>query len=216
MRGKFIVFEGIDGSGKSTQQKLLGAYLEELGYRVVYTREPGGTLLGEAIRRVLLDREFAGMDSRAEALLYAAARAEHVMKVIAPALAAGEIVLCDRFLDSSLAYQGYGRGMDLSLIMKINGPATGEILPDLVLILDMPPEVAQLRLGRSGQGKDRIELEEADFYRRVRDGYLELAARGAGRYRVVDAARPLEEVRADVAAAALEVLHDLPRGISGL
>lgn len=210
MKGKFFVFEGIDGSGKTTQQNYLGQSLEDYGYAVVYTREPGGTPLGEAVRRVLLDREFAGMDSRAEALLYAAARAEHVFKVIAPALASGKVVLCDRFLDSSLAYQGYGRGIDLSLIEKINGPATGEILPDLVLLLDTPPELGRSRLGRGGQGKDRIELEEIEFYRRVRDGYLKLASRDAGRYRVVDAAGTPEKVRAKILAAALEVLHDLP------
>ncbi|MHB1042683.1 MAG: dTMP kinase [Eubacteriales bacterium] len=210
MRGKFIVLEGIDCSGKSTQQNYLGESLENFGYSVVYTREPGGTPLGEAVRKVLLDRKFAGMDSRAEALLYAAARAEHVFKVIAPALEAGKVVLCDRFLDSSLAYQGYGRGIDLSLIKEINGPAIGETLPDLVLVLDIPLEMGRLRLGRSGQGKDRIELEKMEFHRRVRDGYLKLAAGRAGRYRVIDAAGPPEEVRDAILAAALEVLHGLP------
>ncbi|MBP7331632.1 MAG: Thymidylate kinase [Firmicutes bacterium ADurb.Bin373] len=214
MKGKFIVFEGIDGSGKTTQLKLLGDKLKGRGLPVLYTREPGGTRVGEAIREILLNPAYSDLVPRAEALLYAAARAQHVTQVIVPALAAGTIVLCDRFLDSSLAYQGFGRGIDISLLERINEPATDGLVPDMTIILEFCAEDGMDRINKSGRPIDRIERETRAFYVKVGAGYLALAGRDAGRYSVIDANRPVEQVHKDVMTAAEGVLHEIITGNS--
>lgn len=214
MKGKFIVFEGIDGSGKTTQINLLGENLRSRGFPVLDTREPGGTRVGESIREILLDPAYGELDPRAEALLYAAARAQHVAQVILPALHEGRIVLCDRFLDSSLAYQGFGRGVEIKLLERINEPATNGLVPDLTVILDAGIENGRDRISQSGRGADRIEREARAFHRKVRRGYLELAAHAPHRYRVINADRPAGQVFADTLTAVEEILNALSKGDS--
>lgn len=206
MNGKFLVFEGIDGSGKTTQLKLLGAKLAALGYPLLYTREPGGTRIGEAVRELLLNPQHNELAPTAEALLYAAARAQHVAQVIMPALKAGKIVLCDRFLDSSLAYQGFGRGLDVGQLEKLNEAATAGLKPDLVLLLDFLCDTGIERITGSGRQVDRIEQEDLAFHRKVRAGYLTLAGRDPERYRVIDANRTIEQIHADITRVVEEIL----------
>jgi|Deesub1362A_J573_1020465.scaffolds.fasta_scaffold00112_6 dTMP kinase len=196
VRGVFIVFEGIDGAGKTTQLFTLYHELRGRGYKVVLTREPGGTRVGEAIRRMLLDADNREMTRETEALLYAAARAQFVAQVVRPALQRGEIVLSDRFADSFLAYQGYGRGLELSTLMRINALATGGLCPDLTVLLDMPVARALARLDAKRQ--DRMERQSVDFYERVRRGYREVAAAQHQRYLVLDADREVEMLAAAV------------------
>lgn len=206
MKGKFFVFEGIDGSGKTTQLNLLGEKLTTRGYQVLYTREPGGTRIGEAVRGILLDPQHRELVPVAEALLYAAARAQHVSQVILPALRIGKIVLCDRFLDSSLAYQGFGRGLALDMLEKINEAAVAGLKPDMVLLLDFPCDTGMERITGSGREIDRIEREDSVFRSKVRDGYLQLAGRDPDRYRVIDAGRAIEQIHEDILSAVEEVL----------
>ncbi len=210
MKGKFIVFEGIDGSGKTTQLNLLAEDLRRRGFTVLDTREPGGTRVGESIREILLNPAYSEMVPRAEALLYAAARAQHVAQVILPALNKGEIVLCDRFLDSSLAYQGCGRGIGVNLLKRINEPATDGLVPDLTIILDSGLENGMDRISQSGRDVDRIEREARTFHHKVRSGYLELAALEPCRYRVINANGPVGQVYADVLIAVEGILNAFP------
>jgi dTMP kinase len=202
--GLLIAFEGVEGAGKSTQLDRLRDELERRGHEVVVTREPGGTPAGERIREVLLDPA-TGLDPRAEALLFAAARAQLVGQVIRPALERGAVVLCDRYLDSSLAYQGAGRGLGRGPVQEVNRFATGGLLPDLVVLLDLDPAEG---LGRRAGGRDRIEVESLGFHRRVREAFRELAAGDPDRFAVVDAAAPPDKVAAAVLAAALGLLEE--------
>jgi dTMP kinase len=197
LKGIFITFEGLDGCGKSTQMELLAAALMESGYVVLVTREPGGTSLGEAIRDVLLDPRYHGMSARSEALLYAAARAHLVEQVIRPALEDGQVVLCDRYLDSSLAYQGYGRGLGVDDIITLNVWATECLFPDLTLYLDLDEAVRSTRLGAV---PDRLEAENEDFHRRVGEGFKELLAQHPHRIRRIDARGTEAEVQERVRA----------------
>jgi dTMP kinase len=206
MKGRFIVFEGIDGSGKTTQLKLLGERLEQRGYRFLYTREPGGTPIGEAVRKILLDPQHNELNPVAEALLYAAARAQHVAQVIKPALLDGQIVLCDRFVDSSLAYQGFARGLSIELLERINEPATAGLRPDLVLLLDFVSAAGLERIAGAGRAADRIEQEDLAFHHKVRDGYFTLAGRDPRRYRVIDANGTIEQIHRDIIGLVEEVL----------
>ena len=201
--GRLIAFEGVEGSGKSTQLELLRAALEGRGREVVVTREPGGTPAGERMRAVLLDPGVE-LHPRAEALLFAAARAELVDAVIRPALERGAVVLCDRYLDSSLAYQGVARGLGRDPVEEVNRFATGGLLPDLVVLLDLDPASGLRR--RSGE-LDRIEAQDLAFHRRVRQAFCDLAAANPGRFAVVDGAAPVAEVAAGVQAAALALLE---------
>lgn len=194
MRGIFFTFEGPEGAGKSTQARLLAAWLRAKGREVVLTREPGGTRLGQAIRGLLLHQDH--MCAEAEYLLYSADRAEHMQRVIQPALGLGQIVLCDRWLDSSLAYQGYGRGLDLGWLRAVAQGATQGIRPHKTFLFDLPPEVGLERF----EGRDRLEREPLEFHRRVRQGYLELAQAEPERFVVLDATQPLEALQAQLRA----------------
>lgn len=205
-RGVFITFEGGDGSGKTTQIHALELVLRHFGYEVLLVREPGGTQVGEAIRAILLDPA-SHMTNETELLLYEAARAQVVAEVIEPALAAGTIVLCDRFGDSTVAYQGYGRGMDPSLIAKLNDYAMQNTHPDRTILLDCDVESGLSRAARDGA--DRLELAGDDFHARVHAGYLEIAA-ASERVRLVQ----MRERRADTANAIFHELSDLFGDIS--
>ena len=200
--GRLIAFEGGEGSGKTTQARLLAIWLRELGYDVVTTHEPGGTKVGMRLRALLLDTAHTGMSPHAEALMYAADRAEHIASVIAPALARGAIVITDRYVDSSLAYQGAGRGLDVEDIARFNWWATGGRIPDLTILLDMDPMAGLSRRARSA---DRLEAEPAEFHLRVRAGFLALARAEPGRYLVLDADRPADEITRDIQ----DRIHDL-------
>lgn len=189
----FIAFEGGDGAGKTTQIELLHEHLVALGHDVVLTREPGGTALGASIREVLLHGDHVA--PRAEALLFAADRAHHIATVVRPALARGAMVLQDRYLDSSVAYQGAGRELDPVEIKQLSLWATEGLLPDLTVLLDVTPDVGR---ARRGQVHDRLESEHDDFHARVREHYLQLAADDPGRYLVVDAGLPADEIAAIV------------------
>jgi len=192
LTGLFITFEGLDGCGKSTQMELLAAALAERGYVVTVTREPGGTPLGEAIRDMLLDPRHHGMSARAEALLYAAARAHLVEQVVRPALEDGQIVLCDRYIDSSLAYQGYGRGLGTDYVMLVNDWGIGGLFPDLTLFLDLDDSVRSTRMAAV---PDRLEAEDDEFHKRVAQGYRELLSAHRHRIRRIDATGSESEVQ---------------------
>jgi len=196
-RGLFITFEGIEGVGKSTQCKRMADYLRTEGRRVVETREPGGTTIGEQIRRILLDQTYPGMSQMTELLLLFAARAEHLHKVILPALAAGQWVVCDRFTDASYAYQGAGRGMPSSHIGTLEVLVQGDLRPDLTLLLDAPVALALERMSHRG-GQDRFETEREVFFQRVRRGYLQQAQRNPERFHIIDATPPMDEVTAQI------------------
>ncbi len=193
MRGRFITFEGVDGSGKTTQIRLLRQFLDELGVPYVFSREPGGTPMGEQVRRILLDPAHRDMGIETEALLYAASRAQLSRQVLHPALNAGQTVLCDRFVDSSLAYQAFGGGLDLDFVRTINDRATGSLQPDLTILFDMPPSDAAQRRRRGTE--DRMERKDLAFHDRVRDGYLTLARQEPDRIRIVDASGSVEQVQ---------------------
>jgi dTMP kinase len=194
MKGQFITVEGIEGVGKTTNIEFIHQRLLEAGKDVVVTREPGGTPLGEAIRGLLLDPEYTGMDSTCELQLMFAARAEHLARVIRPALEKGQWVLCDRFTDATYAYQGGGRGIDTEIIAHLEGLVQGDFRPDLTLLLDVPVEVGLARAGKRGD-LDRFEQEEVDFFERIRQAYLDMAGQYADRYRLIDASQPLQQVQ---------------------
>jgi len=204
VRGVFITIEGCEGTGKSTQAALLAEALREAGLSVTEVREPGGTLVSEAVRDLLLDRAHDGLDPRAEILLYEASRAELVSRVIRPALAAGGAVVCDRFFDSTTAYQGYGRGLPLDQVVRLNQFATSGIVPDITIVLDLDPAEGLARA--TGGGADRLEAEELGFHERVRHGFLEIAAGEPERVVVVSATG----TPAEVSQRVLEAVGRLP------
>jgi len=203
--GRLIAFEGGEGSGKTTQARLISIWLRELGYDVVTTHEPGATKVGMRLRALLLDTAHTGMNPRAEALMYAADRAEHVGSVIAPALDRGAIVITDRYVDSSLAYQGAGRNLPIEEIARFNRWATGGRMPDLTILLDMDPVAGLQRRARSA---DRLEAEPAEFHQRVRAGFLALAQAEPSRYLVLDANRPPEQITRDIQTRIRSLLPD--------
>jgi dTMP kinase len=210
----FITFEGIEGCGKTTQVEFLSRLLEGQGRQVLVTREPGGCAIADKIRTILLDAENHELVPLAELFLYAAARTQHVAEVIRPALAAGKVVICDRFIDATVAYQGYGRSLDLDLIAMLNRRATGEVIPDLTILLDCPEEVGLERaLARiqatKGPREERFEQESLRFHRAVREGYLHLAAADPARFVVLDGSHGIRETADAVSEA---VLSRLSRG----
>ena len=190
--GFFITFEGPEGGGKSTQIHRLAATLADQGYTVWTTREPGGTRVGEMIRPILLGRQQAPITAWSEALLFTAARAQHVEEVIRPRLQRGELVLCDRYIDSTLAYQGYGRGLDLDTLRRLQREATGGLQPNLTVLLNLPIEAGLARIPRIAQ--DRLDQETEAFHHRVLAGYQQLAAAEPGRWREVDASADADHV----------------------
>ena len=194
-RGLFISIEGPDGSGKSTQINNIKHYFANKGMDIVFTREPGGTVIGERIREILLDKSHAEMDPMTEAMLYAAARAQHVAQVIKPALAEGKVVVCDRFVDSSIAYQGYGRNLGES-IANINNYAVAGCMPDVTFLMKLDPRVGKSRIG--GREQDRLELEKEAFHVAVFEGYLELEKAYPDRICGIDASRTIDEIKEDI------------------
>ncbi len=194
----FITFEGPDGSGKTSQIAMLADHLRAKGYTVVTTREPGGTAIGDQIRACLHDVANTAMASETELLLYSASRAQLVREVIRPSLASGYVVLCDRFADSTMAYQGYGRGLDRDQLAMLTAFATGGLKPDLTILLDMDVERGLRRRTANAEEMNRLDLETAVFHQRVRQGYHQLAAQEPGRWRVVDADREVTAVFDDV------------------
>lgn len=194
----FITFEGGEGSGKSSAMREVAARLEKEGIPFIVTREPGGTPIAEEIRDVILDKKNTAMDPRTEALLYAASRRQHLVEKVWPALKEGKLVLCDRFLDSSLAYQGRARGLGIDQILSINLFATEGSFPDLTLLFDIEPEAGLERIAANkGREVNRLDLEKMAFHHAVRAGFHELAKRYPERYVVLDASKPLQEVVED-------------------
>ena len=200
MTGLFITFEGGEGCGKSTQIAALKARLEAMGKTVVQTREPGGTALGESVRNLLqYDDAGQGMSPEAELLLFAASRAQHVRELIAPAIAEGQIVLCDRFLDSTTVYQGVARAIDSKKVDTINQFAIGDTNPGLTILIDLPPEIGLARVHARSDGQlDRMEKEAIEFFQAVRQGYLDLAKSEPKRFLVLDGSQSVEELETQI------------------
>ena len=193
-QGLFITFEGPDGCGKTTQMNLLANYFENIGKKVVLTREPGGKGLGEKVREILLNYE-GDVSDRCESFLFLADRAQNIDIIVTPAVQRGEIVLCDRHIDSTVAYQGYGRGLDIKEINMLNNLATNGKKPDLTFVFDVDVETSMKRVGKE---KDRMESAGIDFHNRVRNGYLELAKQEPKRIKVIDATKSIEEIHQKV------------------
>lgn len=198
MDGVFISFEGIDGSGKTTVIEKAAEALTEKGYRVIVTREPGGTKIAEAIREVILNKENKEMDLRTEALLYAASRRQHIIERIIPALEEGYIILCDRFIDSSLAYQGFARGIGIDKVFEMNMFACEGLLPSLTIYIDVNPETGHSRIQQDCRKLDRLELEAFNFHKKVHQGYHELLRMFPERMVAVNGEQHLDKVSAEV------------------
>ena len=212
----FVTLEGIEGTGKSTQIGRLARALAEDGRRVTLTREPGGCALGQTLRAILLSTETRDLADRAELFLYLADRAQHVDTVIRPALAAGQVVVCDRYADSTVAYQGFGRGLSVELLTRLNAVATDGARPDLTVLLDLDPETGLTRARarnaaqNAAASEGRFEAEALAFHARVRQGYLELAAREPDRFVTIDASRAIDVVAREVIEAVRTRLADRP------
>jgi dTMP kinase len=206
-RGKVITVEGSEGVGKSTNVEFLAAAIKEQGFEVICTREPGGTPIAERIRQILLEHGEEPLPDIAELLLFFASRSLHISNKIRPALEAGKWVICDRFTDASRAYQGSGRGLDMQRINLLAEWVQGDLQPDMTLLLDAPAKIGMQRAAQRG-ATDRLESEQISFYERVRAGYLELAESYPERYRVVDAARPLQAVQASIGKELEQLFSD--------
>lgn len=194
MKGLFITFEGNDGSGKSSALQAVKQELTDLGYDVLYTREPGGSPIAEKIRELILDKANLGMDDKTEALLYAASRREHITKTIIPALNEGKIILCDRFLDSSLAYQGYARELGVDNVLNMNQFATEGLFPDLTILVCVHPEIGMSRIKKDERDMDRLEIEKMTFHTKVYEGYLKVAEKYNHRIVAINGEQTKEEV----------------------
>ena len=198
-RGKFITLEGGEGSGKTTMISRLGSYLEEKGIPLLVTREPGGIEIAEKIRAIILDPSHTSMDARTEALLYAAARSQHLAEKVEPALKADKMVICDRFVDSSLTYQGHARGLGMDQVWAINQFAIGDLMPDVTLYLDIEPEKGLARIdAHAGREVNRLDLESLEFHRKVREGYFLLKEQFPERIQIIDASLTPDEVFASI------------------
>ncbi len=197
-RGLFITFEGGEGAGKSIQVEILTSHIREKGYPVIVTREPGGTRIGEQIRAITHNAENVDMEPTTEAYLMAAARAQHVAQVIEPAIEAGKIVVCDRYVDSSVVYQGYGRKLGADSIALLNDMAINGAVPDVTILLNVLPKLGLLRRNKSLKARDRLDLQQKEFYERVYQGYLDLAKKDPTRYVVIDASRSIVEVAKEI------------------
>ncbi|MFH1848415.1 MAG: dTMP kinase [Candidatus Omnitrophota bacterium] len=206
-RGMFITFEGVEGSGKSTHSELLYKHLKRLGYNCVHTREPGGTKVGEQVRRVLLDVRNSALTPLCELFLFESARAQIVQEVIVPNLDKGRIVICDRFFDATIAYQGFGAGLDLDMIEKLNTSATGGLAPDLTVYMDLDEKTGLRRSRRL----DRMEKKSMAFHKRVRKGYLYLARKKSGRIKLISVERRMEDTQKKVRDAVLNAISGCKR-----
>lgn len=203
----FITLEGPEGSGKTTAVEFAVKKLEEMGYQIVRTREPGGTPIAEQIRNVILDKQNTAMDPRTEALLYAASRRQHLVEKVWPAIKEGKVVICDRYLDSSLAYQGGARGLGIDEVLNVNLFATENTWPDLTLLFDIKPEIGLQRISANANREvNRLDLEKIDFHNKVRDSFLLLAKRYPERFIIIDASRDREQVAKDTLEAILSRL----------
>lgn len=205
-KGLFISIEGPDGSGKSTQIENIKQFFKDKDIDIVFTREPGGTPIGERIREIILDKNCKEMDPMTEAMLYAAARAQHVSQIIRPALEQGNIVVCDRFVDSSIAYQGYGRRLGESVTI-INGFAIGDCMPDVTFLMKLDPTVGRKRIDENQQ--DRLEMEKDTFHLSVFNGYLEIEKKYPDRIVGIDASRSIDEIKVDIYKKLEEVLKSV-------
>lgn len=197
MTGKFITFEGPEGSGKTSVIKAVKEFLSDEGYNIMTTREPGGIKISESIRNIILDKENTEMNAYTEALLFAAARSQHFSEKIIPALDAGQIILCDRFIDSSLAYQGHARELGIDEVYQINKFAIGSHLPDLTLFIDVPPKVGLERVFNNTRKVDRLDLETIEFHEKVYEGYMKVADKFKDRFVIIDGTNSVETVIED-------------------
>ncbi|WP_017185071.1 dTMP kinase [Alkalibacillus haloalkaliphilus] len=198
MSGLFITFEGVEGAGKSTVIQYISNQLSAEGFEVVTTREPGGIEIAEKIREIILNKDHTAMDSRTEALLYAAARRQHLVERVMPALKRGQVVLCDRFVDSSLAYQGYARGLGMEEVYQVNEFAIEDCMPDLTILFELDPQVGLDRISDNDQReKNRLDLEKLDFHKKVEEAYHQLKERFSDRIKSIDAHESLENVQTE-------------------
>ncbi|WP_374719626.1 dTMP kinase [Parageobacillus toebii] len=208
MKGRFFSFEGPDGAGKTTMITKLESFLREKGFDVLSTREPGGVRIAEEIRSIILNPKHTEMDGRTEALLYAAARRQHLLEKIIPAIKAGKIVLCDRFVDSSLAYQGFARGLGIDEILQINQFAIDGYFPSLTIYFDIDPKIGLERIQKNKQREiNRLDMESLSFHYKVREGYLKIAERFSDRVIIIDASKPVDEVFAMTIAAVMDQIE---------
>lgn len=212
-KGLFITFEGLDGSGKTTQIKLLDSYLKGEGFDVILTREPGGTEIGRKIREILLDKKNQGISHKTETFLFLASRAELTSKVIVPALGEGKIVICDRFFDSTLVYQGIARGLGVEEILEMSLWATDGLVPDITFLLSMKVSRCDKRIKEANRKKDRIEMEENNFKEKIYKGYLDIASKNKERFVVIDAEKSIGDIFEEIKSRVLKHLKDIESGI---
>ena len=208
MKGLFITFEGLDGSGKTTQIKLIYDFLIKAGFDVVLTREPGGTDIGDLIRKILPDKKNSGMSYRAETLLFLASRAELVSKIIEPAIKEGKIVICDRFFDSTVVYQGIARGLGEKKILDMSLWATGGIVPDITFLLSVKVSRGKKRIDTASKKRDRIELEKDNFKKKIYKGYLDIARKNRDRFVVIDGEKNIESIFEEIKSKVCEYLKN--------
>ena len=206
MKKRFITFEGGDGTGKTTIINKLASELESLGYEILKSREPGGSKISEQIRNVILSVDNTEMDYMTEALLYAASRRQHLVEIIKPAINSGKIVICDRYVDSSLAYQGYARGLGISEVYEINNYAIGGFFPDLTIYIDIDPEIGISRIKNNNRDMDRLDLERIDFHNQVREGYLKVSKMFPERIKVINGNQTIDEIYNEIRKIILEEL----------